>query len=307
MLGDAIGQIPLEVVPDSLIRIEFRGVSRKGIEMDAGISAEHLFDFRAFMGGAAIPQQYNMPPEMAEKLPEEPRDQRGTDVFVVKTGIKSESFPFRGNRDGGYCRDFCPAAGDSKNRGLSPRRPCSADMGNEEKAAFVEECDMRFKLSGVFLYAATHTASSGRWLLRFSPGLVSEASEDSSPKKTSGAIHVPHDTARQSDCESPGRYASGSTDPWRSPCLRGSWTEFAPVSVSGFQKACMGVPEPVWASALSVLSSGRSAANVQQSLANSSVWPPQNGSLDRIAVGRRLSACAFPTVGGFHRVSCPIG
>ncbi len=124
---------------------------------------------------ALSPYFSQYPPEMAEKLPEESRDQRGTDVFVVKTGIKPESFPFRGNRDGGYCRYFCPISRHRQMGSLTPRRPSTPDIGNQEEAALVKKDQMGAKSIRVFLYAAICNVSSAVWPLRRVPWLAFRA------------------------------------------------------------------------------------------------------------------------------------
>jgi hypothetical protein len=57
VIRDAVGQAVLEVVPNKFSGVEFRGVTRKAINMEARMSAEKFFNRSSFVRIAIIPEQ----------------------------------------------------------------------------------------------------------------------------------------------------------------------------------------------------------------------------------------------------------
>lgn len=182
ILGDAIGQRPLEMVPHEFIRIELRRVSRERIGMQARMGAEPLFDHGAFMRSPAIPEQDHVAPQVPEQVSEELGHFRGSNVLVgMEPGVQHDAPPFRRDAEGRDRRNLVPVPGAVQPGSLPPGRPGAGDVRDQQEAALIEEDQMGPKPFGVFLYAATGTASNGRWPARPVPAPASPASGSSSP------------------------------------------------------------------------------------------------------------------------------
>jgi hypothetical protein len=158
-----VGQLALGLRPDKLIRIELRRVARKAVYIQAGMSLEKDPHVPTPMNLPAIPEQDEGSPQMAEQLPEE-RDDFGTcDVAHVEIKVQPEAVATRGHGQGRDDGDLLTPITMPKVRSVPDGRPGLAHVGNQEKPAFVEECEMGAAARGVFLTAAIHSASTGQW------------------------------------------------------------------------------------------------------------------------------------------------
>ena len=182
IFGNAIGQGPFEIVPDELIGVEFGGISREPLCMQARIPFENFRDRSPLMDGAAVPKKDQMSAQMFEQLPEKPSHVRVTDIFVgMESGIQDKVLSFDRNTDGRDGRNLGPAASGGKNRSFSPGRPSFLNAGDQKKTALIEENEMGSKFFGFFLYGATDSVSSARFRPRFFPWLFFPVSGSSSP------------------------------------------------------------------------------------------------------------------------------
>lgn len=178
--GDTVLQSPLEMVPDEFIRVEFRSVAGEAMGVEPRIPEEKLLDRAPLVETGVIPEKNHGAAPLLEQLSEESSHLRGTDIFIrVKPGIEGDAPAFGGDTEGRDGRDFLPTTGTPQNRGLPSGRPGSGDVGNKQKAALIQEDQMGPRSFGVFLYAATGTASNARWPLRFAPRASSPVSDSS--------------------------------------------------------------------------------------------------------------------------------
>ncbi len=76
-----IGHRSLELRPDLLIGIQFRGVSRKGLHVQAPLPGQELFRDAAFVGGTGIPEQQHRPTLVAQGRREEASNQAAPRSF----------------------------------------------------------------------------------------------------------------------------------------------------------------------------------------------------------------------------------
>ena len=101
-------------------------------------------------------------------------------------------------------------------RRLALRGPGPLKVRDEEEATLVEERQMRPKLLSVFLYAASDTASNGRWPARPAVTRGVPVSGSSTPGSASASRHAPGGTSRDTAFRSLGQSVPGSTSRWRS-------------------------------------------------------------------------------------------
>jgi len=162
IIGDAVCQGPLEIVPDELVRIKLGSVSRKEVCLEPRVSKQELPRGSALMRRSPVPEQDHGASQVLEELAEEPSDVRRLDVFAaIEAGVERHPPLLWGDADGGDGRDFTPAPGAAQMGRLAFRRPRPGHVRDQKEAAFVEEDQMGAKSFGVFLYAANGSASNG--------------------------------------------------------------------------------------------------------------------------------------------------
>jgi len=162
IFGETVRQGTLEMVPDKFVGVELGGVSRKAIGTQPGMAAEKLLDRSSLVGLAVIPKEDHRAPQVAEQLSKELDHLRGSDVLVgVKPGIQRDALLLRRDAEGRQGRDLFPAAGAPQVRGLAAGCPGPSNVGDQKKAALIEEGQMGPKPFGVFLYAATLLSKLG--------------------------------------------------------------------------------------------------------------------------------------------------
>lgn len=182
IFGETVRQGALEMVPDKFVGVELGGVSRKARGLQPGMAAEKLLDRDPLVRLAAIPEEDHGAPQVSEQVSKELDHLRGADVLVgVEPGIQRDAPPLRRHAEGRDGRDLFPAPGAPQVRGLAPGCPGPGDVGNQEKAALIEEGQMGPTSFGVFLSVAIGSASTGRWRLRLVPGPAFRASDSSTP------------------------------------------------------------------------------------------------------------------------------
>src|SRR4030095_13128736 len=135
----------------------------------------------------AIPQQDEWSPQVAEQLAEE-RDDLGTgDVAHGEIERQHEPVATRGHGERRDDGDLVTPITMPQVRSVSDGRPSLAHVGNQEKAAFIEECEMGAQARGVFLTAAIRSASTGRWPPRRAGGRAVPASANSTADRAATA------------------------------------------------------------------------------------------------------------------------
>ena len=157
-VGREVGQgIGLEVPPKHLGRIDFGRVGRKEEAMEPGGSIEHSAHQLGTMGKGPVPDDKEGLLKLATQEPQEAGHARGRDVFLgMETKVKS--YPLaagrhRKSRNGGdlamvsayLVQKRCPAA----------RSPGASNQRSKQKAAFVDERNIRVQPARFFLMSKT--------------------------------------------------------------------------------------------------------------------------------------------------------
>jgi len=162
-----IGQGLFGLSPNEFIRIEFRGIRRKTMDHQPGRTLlQILLHAPPPMNRASIPQQINRSGNLAQQLTQELNHFLPSDIALVESRRQPQPSITGRDRNGGNNRQTIPPVTVPQNRRLPRRSPGSSHVGDKQEAAFVKECQMGAPLPGVFLYEATHNASSGRYLPR---------------------------------------------------------------------------------------------------------------------------------------------
>ena len=96
----AVGQRPLEIIPDEFVGVEFGRIPREPIGVQTPMASEKLFDQGSLMGIAAVPQKNHVAAQVFEQLPQEGDHFRRADVFVrMKSGVEGDALAPEGYRD----------------------------------------------------------------------------------------------------------------------------------------------------------------------------------------------------------------
>jgi|SRR5208337_875967 len=167
------------MIPHAFIRVEFRGVGRKGLKVQTGGPAEKLPNGIAPMNFAIIEQDEQMTVYLTQQMAEELRHFFALDSIPVQLAVQSTVEALRADgdtRDGGDTVVTIPMAQD---RRMSHWAPGLTDRRDQEEARFVDEDEMGCQPCGVFFtrgqtdrfHAATAASSrstacrSGFWWL----------------------------------------------------------------------------------------------------------------------------------------------
>ena len=156
----AVGQRPSEVIPDEFVGVELGRVPRERIGVQTGMLFQELLDAGSLMGVGAVPEEDHVAAQVFEQLTEEGHDLPGADVLLrMEPCVEGDALVLRGQGDGGDGRDFIPVLGAAKERRPPSRGPGPAHGRKQQESALIHKGQMGPKPFGVFLYAASDTAS----------------------------------------------------------------------------------------------------------------------------------------------------
>jgi len=150
VVGSAIGQGALGMIPDPFIGIEVGRIAREVAQMQTAVALAECFDRITFVDGGVIEQQYDRSAQMTQQLPNEFANSRPIQVVVVEAEVQTEPLALRAHRDRRDDRNLVAAGAMAKQRRLSPRRPGLDDRRDQEEARFIGEDDRGAQPSGVF-------------------------------------------------------------------------------------------------------------------------------------------------------------
>jgi len=181
VLGGPVGKSIINPVPYVLRRIEFGGIGRKVFRMDAGVTMEKLLHQLTAMNRSPIPQQDYGASQMAEQRLEEPDHLFSSQSPTMELSIKRQVLPL--GRDDHRVKgvDAALFVPHGTVRSLSLGRPGAFEVGDEQKATFIQENQVRAQLCGLFLYAATDSGANGQSRPRRVDRRGARASDNSSP------------------------------------------------------------------------------------------------------------------------------
>jgi hypothetical protein len=149
-IRSSISQASLKMVPDSLIRIQLRGVRRERHEVKSRRPAQEFPHWLASMGIEIIQENDQVTANLAQKMAEEYRDFFPPDVVLIKIAVERASITLMTDSNPRNGRDAVMAIPMTDDRRLTHRAPCLSDRGNQQEARFVEENDVGRQPRGVF-------------------------------------------------------------------------------------------------------------------------------------------------------------
>ena len=162
MPRDEVGQTPvLHMGPEHLHWIQVGRICRQTLQVQPTKPAQERADERPFVIAAAIPDDDHLAAKMPQQGPQERYDSRRIDIVLgVGAEVEPESASQRGDAD---CRDrrdlvtMPPEAG--KHGSTAFRRPGPANQRVEEEAAFVDQDEVRFLGTRLFLIRGHSSAT----------------------------------------------------------------------------------------------------------------------------------------------------
>ena len=184
--------------------------------MQARISLSELADGRPLVNPALVPQQDDVSGQMAQKRPQKPGHVGGLEVILLEPDVQPHAASARRDAERRQRRDaivFVAVADDGR---LSPQSPCPTACGDEQKPALIQEHQMGAKPSGLFLYAASGSASNALWLARRAgwPGVREPG--NSTRRRAAASRRGWGGTGLQTAAGLPARCASASRSRWES-------------------------------------------------------------------------------------------
>lgn len=145
-----ISQASLEMVPNSLIRIQLGGVRREGDEMKSRCPIQEFLHRLAPMGIEIIQEDDQMAADLAQKMAEERRHFFPLDVLLIQMTVQRAPITLMTDGNPGNGRDAVMAITMTDDRRSPHGAPCFPHRGDQKEARFVEENDMGRQPRGVF-------------------------------------------------------------------------------------------------------------------------------------------------------------
>jgi hypothetical protein len=123
--------------------------------MEPWVTSEKRTDSRTVVNRSSIPEQDDVAAEMTEQQPQEAGDLNVGDVVEVEVAVETEVLADSADGDRGDGGDLVVVVAVDQPRGFAPRRPGAADRWDEQKAALVQERQVRPQPARFFLIS-TH-------------------------------------------------------------------------------------------------------------------------------------------------------
>jgi hypothetical protein len=303
VFGNAVCDASFEVVPNKFVGVKLRRVSREVKGLDARNPFKDLSDKLGPVERAFVPENEELAGKVTSQVLNKFSDLRGTDVFAVETGVKSEPFSFGRDADGRDRRDFSPASCNRESRSSALRRPRFLDVRNQRESALVEEDQTGSKPRGLFLYEARRVASSTEFPLPVFPWPSWSAPGNSSPDRPSNTKDLRCNNRLETSCVPPSRSVSESKRLSGNRLPEALSRECVAELFSVGLRDAKVFRDGVSALSLSSLSCGRPAANAPGSLSMRPVSRPLRDSRSLVSKAGRPCVVAFPIAGVCHEVS----
>jgi hypothetical protein len=247
-----------------------------------------------------------MSTEVLQEMAQKDRHIWGLNILPLKLEVKRQvSSPGRDSkgRDG---RDSFSPVEMTQDGSLSPRCPCSANIGNEQKSTLIEEGQMGSKCDGFFLLPANVPSSNVLSLPRPFPEPDVLAFGNSIPTPSEVAKGGWGDNEFQKICELLRPHGAWSKDRCCSQKLQGLSAKASPIAFSLVLKVWQDDPERLSDSSLFPLPSERPVAIEKRNLRRILVVePPPTRSCPFLATGLLVGA-ASPVALGSLKVSWPL-
>ena len=139
--------------PNELSWIEFRGASRKPIDMETWFILKKLFNQFSLMDGMIIPNENNFTSDRSKQLLQKYHDLHTCQRASEGTDAQLETiFPMiRNEHSTQQIQSLMVVQAGANDRRLSTRRPSPLQWRNKRKAAFIFKDQRRFQLTPLFL------------------------------------------------------------------------------------------------------------------------------------------------------------
>lgn len=212
ILRDKVGQVSiLASVPNLLSRIELRGIRRQPFNFNSFGQTPAKSSGPRSVNWPAIHDQYKAMTQMRKQSMNKSFKIIGPNIMVPQVEIETQAMPFRRNSNRRDGRDPVMSGPTIQQWCLSPWCPGTADQRLKHKATFIRENDATAGCLGFFLYVASLSCATLRWLSRRVPELVVRVFGNSSPCRLRSARPARGDSGQRSSCGSPRRLAPVST------------------------------------------------------------------------------------------------
>jgi hypothetical protein len=133
----AVGQKPLEMIPDTFVRVEFGSVRRKRNQVQTGRAPQKLPDGIPPMSLAVIQKNDHMTPNLPQQMAKEGRDFFALDIVFIEVTVQSTMKTLPADGDPGDRRDAIVAITMTQDGRLAHGAPRLPDRRDQEEARFV--------------------------------------------------------------------------------------------------------------------------------------------------------------------------
>jgi hypothetical protein len=146
----AVGQMVLEMVPDSFVGVQFRSVRGERHEVKTARASEEFLHRIAAMDGAVVQQHDQMPTDLTQEMAQEDDHLCALNVVLVEQAVQRAMEAPRADGDPGDRGDSVVAIPMMHDGGLSDRTPRFAHGRDQEEPRFVDKQDVGRQPCGVF-------------------------------------------------------------------------------------------------------------------------------------------------------------
>src|SRR5208337_4860039 len=138
------------MVPHAFIRVQFRGVRRKGLQVQTGGVGKKFPHRITTMDLTVVKQNDEMAMDLMQQVAEERRHFFALNIVLVELAVQRTMEAFRADGNTGDGRDAIVTVPMTHDRRLSHRTPGLTDRGNQEESRFVDKDEMGCQPCGVF-------------------------------------------------------------------------------------------------------------------------------------------------------------
>lgn len=146
----AVGQRVLGLGPNAFVGIEFRGIRRKGFEVEPFEPTTDFANGIAFVDPGIVPNDDHRAAKVLEQVAKKVTDLGVLDILFVQAIVQPEALTLRAHRETGNDGDPLTDLMMENDRSLPPRAPSFANRGDQQESGFVDEHEMGTQPCSVF-------------------------------------------------------------------------------------------------------------------------------------------------------------
>src|SRR2546425_8360464 len=152
--GRPLASVALKWVQTNSSGVQVGRIAREGLDVQPRTPGEQGANVGTLVNAAAVPEDDDVPAELAEQGAQEHRDLHMGDVAPrIEMDVEPAAPPPGTHRDGRDRRDFVAAIPMPDDRRVAAGRPGAPDVRNQQEATFVEEHQMGGQALRVFFTA----------------------------------------------------------------------------------------------------------------------------------------------------------